>query len=213
LRGQANTIIGLGLIGGNEIQVFMPALAQSLLQQYERCSNKQWHWFEDKLTYDNAVLPGALLVAHSHLGQEKYLAAALESLHFLNRITFRKGYFHAVGCKGWMVQGAEPAQYDEQPIEACASALTHLYAYDVTGDGAMLELARRSFEWYGGKNSCGESLIDGETGGCCDGITPDGINQNQGAESIVGYCIANLSIERYKVVDTRILLERRVNFL
>jgi len=212
LRGQANTMIGLGLIGGNEVRFYMPGLAQSLLKQYEQCSKKEWHWFEDKLTYDNAVLPWALLVAYRHLGQEKLLDTALESLHFLDKITFRNRYFQAIGCKGWMAQGSEPAQYDEQPIEACASALTHLAAYDVTGDGAMLELARRSFDWYEGKNSCGESMIDIETGGCYDGITTDGINQNQGAESIVGYCIANLSIERYKAVDARTLLEREVSF-
>ncbi len=213
LRGQANTMIGLGLIGGNEVRFFMPVLAQSLLKQYEQCSKKEWHWFEDKLTYDNAVLPWAMLAAYSHLGQDKLLFTALESLHFLDRITFRNGYFQAIGCKGWMVEGSEPAQYDEQPVEACASALTHLAAYNATGDEAMLELARRSFDWYGGKNSCGESLIDGETGGCYDGITPDGINQNQGAESIVGYCTANLSIERYKAEDARLLLERKVSFL
>ncbi|HWP96057.1 MAG TPA: glycosyltransferase [Syntrophomonadaceae bacterium] len=211
LRGQANTIIGLGLLGGNEADSFISILAQSLLKQFEQCASKEWHWFEDKLTYDNAVLPGALFVAYRHLGQGELLHTARESLDFLDQITFRNGYFQAIGCKGWMVQGAEPAQYDEQPIEACATALTHLVAYDVAGDGAMLELARQSFAWYLGTNSCGESLIDSETGGCCDGITSDGINQNQGAESIVGYCIANLSMERYKAVDDSICFDRMVS--
>ena len=211
LRGQANTIIGLGLIGSNEAQCFMPVLAQSLLRQFKQCSKKEWHWFEDKLTYENAVLPGALFVAYRHLGQDKMLRTAQESLDFLDQITFRNGYFQAIGCNGWMVRGAEPALYDEQPIEACATALTHLVAYDATGDVAMLEMARRSYAWYSGKNSCGESMIDGETGGCCDGITPDGINQNQGAESIVGYCIANLSMERYKVVDVSLCFERKAS--
>ncbi|MEN6325366.1 MAG: glycosyltransferase [Syntrophomonas sp.] len=212
LRGQANTMIGLGLIGSNESKCFMPVLAQSLLKQFEQCAKKEWHWFEDKLTYDNAVLPGALFVAYHHLGQDKLLRTARESLEFLDHITFRNDYFQAIGCKGWMVQGAEPAQYDEQPIEACATALTHLLAYTVAGDGAMLELARQSFAWYLGKNSCGESLIDVKTGGCCDGITPDGINQNQGAESIVGYCIANLSLEKYKAVDSSLCLDKKVSF-
>src|SRR5665647_3357747 len=201
LRGQADTMIGLGLIGGNEAKDFMPVLAKSLLTQYEQCATQDWHWFEDQLTYDNAVLPRALFVAYHHLGQGKLLQTARKSLAFLDQITFRNGYFQAIGCKGWMMQGAEPAQYDEQPIEACSTALAHLVAYDVTGEGAMLELARRSFAWYSGKNACGISLIDDETGGCCDGITPDGINQNQGAESIVGYAIAKLSVERYKMVE------------
>ncbi len=212
LRGQANTIIGLGLIGGDAANRFIPVLAQSLFNQFEQTAMIEWQWFEDKLTYDNAVLPWALFVAYRHLGQSNLLRTAQASLRFLDQITFRNGYFQAIGCKGWMVQGAVPALYDEQPIEACATALAHLAAYDATGDGAMLELARQSFAWYLGKNSCGESLIDRETGGCRDGITPDGINQNQGAESIVGYCTANLYLERYKAVDVSLGLERKVSF-
>ena len=212
LRGQANTIIGLRLIGGNEAKIFIPILARLLLMKFEQSAQKEWQWFEDTLTYDNAVLPGALFVAYQYLGQDNLLAAAQISLDFLDQITFRNGYFQAIGCKGWMVQGAEPALYDEQPIEACGAALAHLAAYDATGDGLMLELARRSFAWYLGKNSCSESLIDLETGGCRDGITPEGINQNQGAESIIGYCTANLYLERYKTVDLGLGLERKVRF-
>ena len=211
LRGQANTMIGLDLIGGQEAKVFMPSLAESLLTQYEQHATQAWHWFENRLTYDNAVLPWALLAAYRSLGQDQLLRTARESLEFIDQITFRNGYFQAIGCKGWMEKGAEPALYDEQPIEACSTTLAHLVAYDITGDGAMLELARRSFTWYLGKNACGKSLIDGETGGCCDGITPNGINQNQGAESIVGYCIANLYIERYQAVDASLCLERQVS--
>lgn len=211
MRGQANTMIGLDLIGGTDANAFMHVLAQSLLKQFEQCAGTEWCWFEDKLTYDNAVLPWAMFVAYRQLREEKLLRTARESLEFLDQITFRNGYFQAIGCKGWMGQGEKPAQYDEQPIEACSTALAHLAAYDVTGDGAMLELARRSFAWYTGKNACGKSLIDGETGGCCDGITPDGINQNQGAESIVGYCIANLTIERYKAVDASLCLVRQMS--
>jgi hypothetical protein len=210
LRGQAYTIIGLGLIGGNEAKCFMPVLARSLLNQFELCAKKEWHWFEDRLAYDNAVLPWALFVAYRHLGQDQLLRTARKSLGFLDHITFRNGYFQAIGCKGWMIQGEEPAQYDEQPIEACTAALAHLVAFEVADDGLMMKLARRSFAWYLGENSRNESLIDGETGGCCDGITPDGLNQNQGAESIVGYCIANLSIEKYKAVDS-LRLERKVS--
>lgn len=211
LRGQANTIIGLDLIGGNEANHFIPVLAQSILKQFEQYASKEWRWFEDILVYDNAVLPWALFVAYRHLEQEKLLRTAHESLKFLDQITFRNGYFQAIGCKGWMLQGEKPAQYDEQPIEACSTALAHLVAYDVAGDREMLELARLSFAWYSGKNSCGKSLIDGETGGCCDGITSDGINQNQGAESIVGYCMANFSIERFKAVDSSLCLEKKVS--
>ncbi|MEN6349411.1 MAG: glycosyltransferase [Syntrophomonas sp.] len=211
LRGIANTIIGLGLIGGSAAHHFMPALAQSLQNRFEQYAQEEWLWFENELTYDNSVLPWSLFVAYRHLGKEKLLQTAQTSLNFLDQITFRNGYFQAIGCKGWMVKGGQPAQYDEQPVEASTTSLTHLAAYESTGERSMLDMARRSFAWYSGENSSGLSLIDVETGGCYDGITHDGLNQNQGAESIVGYCIANLALDTYKDVDSSIYLERKVS--
>ena len=58
----------------------------------------------------------------------------------------------------------------------------------------MLRFARRSLAWYAGENSCHKSMIDPATGGCYDGIMAEGLNLNQGAESIVGYCIASMAM-------------------
>jgi len=201
-RGQAYALIGLGFFDDPEVDCCLSGLANSLVSRFEHNAGEQdWRWFEDSLTYDNAVLPWALFAAYRRLRQDRLLRAARESLEFLDQITFHDGSFRPVGCKGWLVRGAEPAQYDEQPIEACTSTLAHLAAYEATGDGAMLELARRSFAWYLGENSRCECLIDSETGGCCDGITPDGVNRNQGAESIVSYCIASLALAKYEAAD------------
>lgn len=202
LRGQAYAVIGLSLIDGPDVEDLLLGLADSLVSQFEHNAGEQdWRWFEDSLTYANAVLPWALFAAYRRLGQNRLLRVAHESLEFLDRVTFRDGYFRSVGCKGWLVRGAEPAQYDEQPIEACVATLAHLAAYEATADGTMLELARRSFAWYLGENSRGEGLIDTDTGGCCDGITPDGINCNQGAESIIGYCLASMALSKYDSID------------
>jgi hypothetical protein len=198
-HGQAYTMIGLGYIGSPEADCLLSGLADSLVSRFEDCAgNKDWHWFGDKLTYDNALFPWALFVAYHRLKHEKLLSVAQASLEFLDHITFRDGFFRAVGCKGWLVQGSEPAEYDEQPIEACTATLAHLAAYEAKGDRALLELAQRSFTWYLGQNSGRECLIDDETGGCCDGIIPDGLNRNQGAESIVSFCIASLALARYE---------------
>ncbi|MFN3699176.1 MAG: glycosyltransferase, partial [Dictyoglomus sp.] len=43
-------------------------------------------------------------------------------------------------------------------------------------------------------NSKGIYLMDPETGGCYDGINETGVNLNQGAESIISYLIAYLSM-------------------
>jgi len=196
LRGQAYALIGLGFIDGIESESLILKLADSIAVRFEQCTGqKDWSWFEDSLTYDNAVLPWAMFVASHKTGQKRFLDIAREGMTFLDKDSFRDGFFRPVGCRGWWIRGAEPALYDQQPVEASMSTLAHLVAYEVTGDEAMLVLARRSFAWYSGENSCGESLINSETGGCYDGIMADGLNRNQGAESIVGYCIASLALD------------------
>lgn len=208
-RGQAYALLGLSFCEGREISILLSELAGALVNRFTNSARESdWRWFEDSLTYDNAVLPWAMFTAYRRLGQDKLLHVARESMEFLDQVTMDNGYFRPVGCKGWLGRGAKPAQYDEQPLEACTATLAHLAAYQATGDKVMLELARQSFAWYLGENSRRESLIDSETGGCCDGITPDGLNRNQGAESIVSYFIAGLAL-----TDNCIDLERNVVIL
>lgn len=195
LRGQAYALIGLDFIDRSEGESLIITLAKSIAVCFEECAGEDWRWFEDSLTYDNAVLPWAMFVAFRKTGQERFLYIACETITFLDHDAFRDGFFRPVGCRGWWIRGGEPALYDQQPVEAAMSTLAHLVAYEITDHKAMLALARRSFAWYWGENSCGESLINAETGGCYDGIMADGLNLNQGAESIVGYCIASLALD------------------
>jgi len=196
IRGQAYALIGLGFSDGTENDSLILKLADTIATRFEQCPrDKDWCWFEDSLTYDNGVLPWAMFVAYRQTGQDRFLKIGQSSLTFLDQQAFRDGFFRPVGCRGWWMRGAEPALYDQQPVEASMSTLAHVVAYEVTGDEGMLKLAEGSFAWYGGGNSCGESLINPETGGCYDGIMVDGLNRNQGAESIVGYCIASLVLD------------------
>jgi len=195
IRGQAQTLIGLGFIESAEHDVLICELAAELAAAFENCAgDTTWQWFEDTLTYDNAVLPWAMFVAYRITNQDRFLHIACTSMEFLDKLVFRDGFFRPVGCNGWWGRDKEPALYDQQPVEASMSTLAHLAAFAITGERAMLELARKSFAWYSGENSLGESLIDPDTGGCFDGITPTGVNRNQGAESIVGYGIARLAL-------------------
>ncbi|WP_094552202.1 glycosyltransferase [Petroclostridium xylanilyticum] len=172
-------------------------LSEELVERYEQFCTDDWHWFEDIITYSNAVLPWSLLVAYKILKSKKYLEIALESLNFLEKITFANGYFKPVGCKGWMSRGKEPAAFDEQPLEACETTLMYLQAYEILKEKKYLEKARECFEWYHGKNSKNIKLIDRQSGGCYDGITDNGVNLNQGAESIISYCIAHMALLDY----------------
>lgn len=196
LRGQSYALMGLCLIAGSSSDSLIQSLAEAIAVCFEQCANqKDWCWFEDSLTYDNALLPWAMFVAYKKTGQQRFLDIARKSLTFLDQDAFRDGFFRPVGCIGWRIRGGEAALYDQQPVEASMSTLAHLAAYEITGDENMLQLARRSFAWYEGDNSCQKSMIDPETGGCYDGIMAEGQNLNQGSESIVGYCMASLALD------------------
>ena len=71
-------------------------------------------------------------------------------------------------------------------VSACRAA------FHATRDAVWLREMRRSFGWFLGKNEHGRSLIDPETHACCDGLTPTGVNANQGAESTLSWLLSLL---------------------
>ena len=61
--------------------------------------------------------------------------------------------------------------------DACARA------FAVTGDPHWAAPGLRAAAWFLGANDVGVALLDAVSGGCKDGLRPDGANENQGAES------------------------------
>jgi len=49
-------------------------------------------------------------------------------------------------------------------------------------------------DWFFGRNVNGLPLLDSASGGCYDGLTAQGINANQGAESLLAYLVSRLEI-------------------
>jgi hypothetical protein len=64
----------------------------------------------------------------------------------------------------------------------------------VTGDAQWRQHATRVFGWFLGDNDLGLALYDARTGACCDGLQPDRVNQNQGAESTIAFLLASLEL-------------------
>lgn len=168
-------------------------LVEQLSRQYRHYKNDNWHWFEDSLTYSNAVLPWAFFKASHVTGRASLQEIAKESLDFLASLTFSSdGYYKPIGCHGWLPRNGEAAKYDEQPIEACEMLMACREAYGQLEDEAYWGQAVLCYEWYLGRNSKNLSLLDAQTGACYDGITAEGLNLNQGSESIISYSIAHL---------------------
>ncbi len=196
-RAKAYVIIGLSYLEGGKNNSCIAKLADSLADQYDHYKDGDWHWFEDSMTYCNATLPWAMLSVYRVLKENCYQRIGFESLRFLEKKTFGNGYFKPIGCNGWLEKGKETAEYDEQSVEACEMTLAYLEAYAISGEKTFLDKAKTCFSWYYGDNSKNLSLIDVETGGCYDGIIMEGLNLNQGAESLVSFWIAYLAIKKY----------------
>jgi hypothetical protein len=166
-------------------------LAQRLMDLYHQTRGPGWHWFEDIVTYNNATLPHALLLSSQWMERADMTQVALESLLWLAEIqTSPNGNFIPVGSNGFYPRGGEKARFDQQPIEASAMVSTCLQAYSITGDRFWYRQAQTAFGWFIGQNDLGLSLYDPTTGGCHDGLHPDRLNQNQGAESTLAFLSA-----------------------
>jgi len=187
--------------GASDIKRQVEMAADELVKQYKENSLPDWQWFEDALTYDNAVLCHALFVAAVTLENEKYLAAAKNTCDFLLADCFNADHFSFVGCNGWYERGKHRASFDQQPVEAAGTVMMLRSAYDATGDNRFLGLQRKAFDWFLGANDLGLPLYDFRTKGCSDALMRGGVNINQGAESTVSFLQSLLAIvETYAII-------------
>jgi hypothetical protein len=172
------------------------ALADKLVAFYENMRTETWCWFEDKLTYGNAILSEVLLYAFDISKNVKYKNIAHESFEFLLSILFEKEHFTTISNRTWLLMDEEFSEYGEQPIEV-AYTIMALEKFDYFFGNRQFGLRmKKAFDWYLGHNRLNQIVYNPLTGGCCDGIEHDRVNINQGAESSITYLMARNSIER-----------------
>jgi glycosyltransferase involved in cell wall biosynthesis len=163
-------------------------LARRLQQRFHSPARGDWPWPEDTVTYANGVVPQALIASGSRLEIPEMVDTGLRSLRWLLDVqTDPKGHFVPIGNAGWMTADGHRARFDQQPIEVQHMVDALLEAHRVTGDDHWLEDARRCLDWFLGRNDLQQAVCDVATGGCRDGLRPDGVNQNQGAESTLAW--------------------------
>ena len=169
-------------------------LAERFLACYRARRATEWVWFEERLTYCNAVLPHALLVCGQAMGRDDMISAAIEALEWLADLQMEHGHFVPIGSNGFYLRGGTRARFDQQPIEAHAMVSACLAAQAHTGDANWRRLAHAAFDWFLGRNDLRLSLYDPATGGCRDGLHSDRLNQNEGAESTLAFLMALLEM-------------------
>jgi hypothetical protein len=163
-------------------------LGGRLLKLYRNNRTDEWLWFEKSLTYCNAALSQALLICGKATQDATMTSVGLESLGWLAALQCSpEGHFVPIGSNGFYACGSERARFDQQPVEAQAMVSACLEAFRVTGDERWNSEAWRAFEWFLGRNDLKLPLYDPTTGGCRDGLHPDRLNENQGAESTLAF--------------------------
>lgn len=170
---------------------------QALLTALRAERRDGWNWFEPTLGYDNARLPEALLRAGDLLGDQAMIDEGLAAFSWLDeRQTNADGQFRAVGTDSFGRSYAAPLPFDQQPLEAWATADAALFAHALTGEERWLDAAWRAHGWYLGENDLGLPIATVADGGCYDGLMSDRVNLNQGAESILAFQFACAALAR-----------------
>jgi hypothetical protein len=204
-RAEASVVLGcaaiLGSIPGGRPAAMLTLLATRLHDRFRRHSTPDWPWPEVSVAYENALLPRALIIAGRILESEPMVDRGLRSLDWLiDAQTAPKGHLSPVGNTWWARDG-EMSHFDQQPIEATTLLLAAEAAHSVTGGARYAATMERCFAWFLGANDLGLYVADPARGACCDGLTPQGVNVNKGAESTLMWLTALEHIRAFRDVQ------------
>lgn len=186
LRATAFSVLGAGAVVGPG-QPAATARATALLDDAARTldaltpGDGGWPWPEPRLTYANATVPEAMLVAGGAPGHEDLVDRGISLLAWLLEAQTHRGHLSVVPVGG-RGPGESPPGFDQQPIEVAATADACARAHDLTGEVRWLDGVALARDWFLGDNDVGVPMLDPRGGGY-DGLTPLGRNDNRGAES------------------------------
>ncbi|BAX80031.1 glycosyltransferase family 4 protein [Labilibaculum antarcticum] len=215
VRSIANTIIGISYYlqrnpSDDSMTELLSRLSVKLVESYEENSSDNWRWFEPFLTYDNAMLPLALLHSTEIHNDDRIRKTAFRSMEFLISKTFSNGYLSIIGSDGWYEKDGKRATFAQQPLDAMAMILLFKQAFKIKKDIEYLNKLFKSYMWFHGENDLRISLYDSETNGCCDGLESYGVNRNQGAESTLAYVISHLIVlQAHKDFNRELFAQKR----
>lgn len=202
LRAQASVLLACAAVvavrPSSEIEHAAHRIASGLEARFNVTRGSTWPWPEPLLTYENALLPRALIAAGQTLRLVSMVGTGLRALDWLIDVQVApEGHLSPIG-NGWWPRGGEKAQFDQQPIEATALLLATEVAYEVTAERRYLVALERSYAWFLGGNDLGVPVADPVRGACHDGLTPQGVNANQGAESTLMWLTALEHVRRVR---------------
>jgi hypothetical protein len=180
-------------LGAYEIILATPGHqgARELLHDFLVCvpdlpKDATWQWPEPRLTYGNASLAEATIVAGTALQQGEDRENGLAMLRWLVQRETLDGHLSVTGVGGSGPDSPRP-QFDQQPIEVAALADACWRAFQLTSDTVWLETVEQAANWFDGHNDTGMRMHDPLSGGGYDGLEANSVNINQGAESTLAF--------------------------
>jgi len=197
---------------GGELRETYEQVANGLRLTFEAHRLRpQWPWPEPVLTYENALPAQALITGGERLGDGRMVRVGSRILDWLIETqTAAEGHLSPVGNDGWWRRDGARAQFDQQPIEATALLLAAAAAYEATGQDRYRQAMEMAYAWFLGANDVAARIAEPERGGCHDGLTPSGVNENQGAESTLMWLIALEEIRKERNSDRQMPADGRM---
>jgi len=147
-----------------EILKTITRLVDNLISKYRGISNENWQWYEPYLTYGNAVLPDAMLLASRCTQRALYKETAKRTFDFLLSIMNDNEHISIILNTGRHYEGQEKKPFGEQPIEFAYAILALEWFYKEFDDPLYLNLIHSSFNWYLGTNHLHQIIYNPCTG-------------------------------------------------
>ena len=158
--------------------------------------NSKWPWPEERLTYSNAAIPEVLMQAGNYLHAPALARRGLSLLHWLVENQTIHTRLSITPSHGFGYMQTRPG-FDQQPIEVAALADACAAAFDISSDELWRNVINMSARWFEGVNDMGVQMYEPRTGAGFDGLTANGRNENQGAESTLAYLSTMQQWNRY----------------
>ncbi len=182
-------------------------LSEKLVALFKNRTLDDWQWCEDTVTYANAKLPHALILAGQWIPDAEMFEVGIAALKWLlKKQTAAEGHLSIIGNSNWCKRECETSTFDQQPLEAMSLIDACAEAFRATGNIEWLEEGQRCLGWFMGRNDLNKQIYDFNTGGCCDGLEATGVNANQGAESTLSWLISLLTM--YEILEQKILVDK-----
>jgi len=206
-RSEHRRAMAFAALGAGELLLARPdeVAARELLQDAVVALSgvavdPRWPSPEPRLTYCNATIAEALLVAGQALPDRTACSRGLYLLRFLLGTEIRHGHLSPTPVTGRGPRDLRPG-FDQRPIEAAAIGSACAQAYESTDDTLWLHGVQMSWAWFLGDNDASTPMFDPITGASFDWLQRNGRSPNQGAGSTLAALATIQHVRRLAPLD------------